>query len=101
MDSNASQPAFKVVGFHVEGVPPSPDHATLLQDALISGGGSPDPVIIPPSFQASLAFIACTHGMHVGVIDIPPWKPTGFYFQYQCRSSELQDDNEVQEVYTG
>ena len=52
-DSNASQPAFKVVGFHVEGVPPSPEHGTLLQDALTSGGGSPDPVIIPPSFQAS------------------------------------------------
>lgn len=50
-DSNASQPAFKIVGFHVEGVPPSPDHGTLLQDALTSGGGSPDPVIIPPSFQ--------------------------------------------------
>lgn len=55
-DSNASQPAFKVVGFHVEGVPPSPDHATLLQDALTSGGGSPDPVIIPPSFQARHLF---------------------------------------------
>lgn len=52
-DSNAPQPALKVVGFRVEGVPPSPEHGTLLQDALTSGGGSPDPVIIPPSFQAS------------------------------------------------
>ena len=50
-DSNASQPAMKVVGFHVEGVPPSPAQASLLQDALTEGGGSPDPVIIPPSFQ--------------------------------------------------
>lgn len=58
-DSNASQPAFKVVGFHVEGVPPSPDQVGLLQDALNSGGGSPDPVIIPPSFQVTLYQSKC------------------------------------------
>ena len=51
-DSNASQqPAVKVVGFHVEGVPPSPADPQLLHDELQGGGGSPDPVIIPPSFQ--------------------------------------------------
>ena len=50
-DSTASQPALKVIGFRVEGVPPSPAQAGLLHDALTAGGGSPDPVIIPPSFQ--------------------------------------------------
>ncbi len=44
------------VGFHVEGVPPSPAHeATLaeqhLQQSAKLAAGSPSPVIIPPTFQ--------------------------------------------------
>ena len=51
--ASAIQPAIKVVGFHVEGVPQSPaQEPHLLQDL---GGNavspSPNPVIIPPSFQ--------------------------------------------------
>ena len=52
--SNAN-PILKVVGFHVEGVAPSPSvNPTLLSDAQEMGNhtsGSPNPVIIPPSFQ--------------------------------------------------
>lgn len=51
-----TQPAIKVVGFRVEGAAPSPSPpSTLLADSqriednVISG--SPNPVIIPPSFQ--------------------------------------------------
>jgi hypothetical protein len=44
------------VGFHVEGVPPSPaQEATLAEQHLQAGAkvaaGSPSPVIIPPTFQ--------------------------------------------------
>lgn len=49
-DASISRPAMKVVGFRVEGVPPSPDQVHGLQEST-EGGGSPDPVIIPPSFQ--------------------------------------------------
>ena len=54
--STPIQPAVKVVGFHVEGVPQSPAQAPhLLQDL---GGNavspSPNPVIIPPAFQVRL-----------------------------------------------
>ncbi|KAK9794312.1 hypothetical protein WJX73_004745 [Symbiochloris irregularis] len=49
------QPAVKVVGFHVEGVPQSPaQEPQLLQD--LAGNAvspSPNPVIIPPAFQSS------------------------------------------------
>ena len=48
-------PSKKIVGFHVEGVAPSPVHHTgFLSDSELQGGhisGSPNPVIIPPSFQ--------------------------------------------------
>ena len=47
-------PTVKVVGFKVEGVPQSPSvQPGLLQGSLqhpVAGGGSPDPVIIPPAF---------------------------------------------------
>lgn len=51
-----TQPAIKVVGFRVEGAAPSPSPAsTLLADSQRNDGnvisGSPNPVIIPPSFQ--------------------------------------------------
>ncbi|CAK0784430.1 hypothetical protein CVIRNUC_007634 [Coccomyxa viridis] len=56
IDPNSSQaPPKKIVGFHVEGVAPSPVHHTgLLADHNLQGtqiSGSPNPVIIPPSFQ--------------------------------------------------
>lgn len=46
------------VGFHVEGVPPSPaQEATLAEQHLQAGAkvaaGSPSPVIIPPTFQVA------------------------------------------------
>jgi hypothetical protein len=46
------------VGFHVEGVPPSPaQEATLAEQHLHAGAkvaaGSPSPVIIPPTFQVA------------------------------------------------
>ena len=55
-----TQPAIKVVGFRVEGAAPSPSPpSTLLADSQrIEGNvisGSPNPVIIPPSFQVGLA----------------------------------------------
>lgn len=47
-------PIVKVVGFRVEGVAPSPSpHPTLLGDAsdtMHDTSGSPNPVIIPPTF---------------------------------------------------
>eukprot|EP00891_Asterochloris_glomerata_P001719 jgi/Astpho2/1719/Aster-x1026 len=52
--SSQPQPAKKVVGFHVEGLPQSPaPHNTLLADSqhATTTSGSPNPVIIPPSFQ--------------------------------------------------
>lgn len=42
-----TEPTFKVVGFHVEGASPSP-RPPGLRDVV---GGSPSPVIIPPTFQ--------------------------------------------------
>lgn len=56
MDPGSNQaPPKKIVGFHVEGVNPSPvHHSGLLADNELQGGhitGSPNPVIIPPSFQ--------------------------------------------------
>ena len=42
-------PTRKVVGFHVEGVTPSPVDSDVIQNAIKSGSLSP--VIIPPSFQ--------------------------------------------------
>ena len=59
IDPSASQaPPKKIVGFHVEGVAPSPvPHAGLLSDSELQAGrisGSPNPVIIPPSFQVSI-----------------------------------------------
>ncbi len=59
IDPNASQaPPKKIVGFHVEGVAPSPVHHTgLLADHNLQGtqiSGSPNPVIIPPSFQVGM-----------------------------------------------
>lgn len=55
-------PIVKVVGFRVEGVAPSPaPHPTLLGDASDSvnhTSGSPNPVIIPPTFQVGLCFHA-------------------------------------------
>ncbi|KAK9814224.1 hypothetical protein WJX72_002536 [[Myrmecia] bisecta] len=50
------QPAIKVVGFRVEGVAQSPiPHANVLSDSshehVNATSGSPNPVIIPPSFQ--------------------------------------------------
>ena len=55
-----TQPAIKVVGFRVEGAAPSPSPpSTLLADSQrIEGSvisGSPNPVIIPPSFQVGLS----------------------------------------------
>ena len=49
-DANAPRPALKVIGFRVEGVPPSPDQLHSLAEST-EGGGSPDPVIIPPQFS--------------------------------------------------
>ena len=54
-----TQPAIKVVGFRVEGAAPSPSPpSTLLTDSQRLEGnvvsGSPNPVIIPPSFQVRL-----------------------------------------------
>lgn len=47
-------PIVKVVGFRVEGVAPSPSpHPTLLGDTsdnMHHTSGSPNPVIIPPTF---------------------------------------------------
>ena len=59
IDPNSSQaPPKKIVGFHVEGVAPSPVHHTgLLADHNLQGtqiSGSPNPVIIPPSFQVGM-----------------------------------------------
>ena len=54
--SSQPQPAKKVVGFHVEGLPQSPaPHNTLLADSqhATTTSGSPNPVIIPPSFQVT------------------------------------------------
>ena len=48
---NNPTPRLKVVGFHVEGASSSPA-SNLLQDAVQgSNNDSPNPVIIPPSFQ--------------------------------------------------
>ena len=49
----AASPALKVVGFHVEGASPSPRDSPLLGEAPTNLTGSPSPVIIPPTFQAS------------------------------------------------
>lgn len=46
-------PHMQVVGFHVEGATPSPIIGSTLLSSLPAGAGSPSPVIIPPTFQAS------------------------------------------------
>ena len=57
-----ARPALKVVGFRVEGVPPSPDQLHALTEST-EGGGSPDPVIIPPSFQVLYLLISIQYNM--------------------------------------
>ena len=57
-----TQPAIKVVGFRVEGAAPSPSPpSTLLADSQRADGnvtsGSPNPVIIPPSFQVKRGYV--------------------------------------------
>jgi hypothetical protein len=53
--TSGAPPIKKVVGFHVEGVAPSPaPHSSILGDISDAGNlisGSPNPVIIPPTFQ--------------------------------------------------
>lgn len=51
---NNPTPRLKVIGFHVEGVSSSPAQPShLLQEQVSSGmSDTPNPVIIPPSFQA-------------------------------------------------
>ena len=67
---NNPTPRLKVVGFHVEGASSSPAPAShLLQD--MQGGSSvsdtPNPVIIPPSFQARpLPLCCCTQAARAG-----------------------------------
>lgn len=61
-----TQPAIKVVGFRVEGAAPSPSPAsTWLADSQRNDGnvisGSPDPVIIPPSFQVRVLWTSLLH----------------------------------------
>ena len=63
-----TQPAIKVVGFRVEGAAPSPSPAsTLLADSQRNDGnvisGSPNPVIIPPSFQVCDLWTSLLHSM--------------------------------------
>lgn len=81
-----TQPAIKVVGFRVEGAAPSPSPpSTLLADSQrIEGNvisGSPNPVIIPPSFQVGLWKREATSG-HLGThFDshascLPMWRNT-------------------------
>ena len=48
--TSASVPITQVVGFHVEGMSPSPVPPSLLGDRK-PVAGSPTPVIIPPTFQ--------------------------------------------------
>ena len=56
-ERNNPTPLLKVVGFHVEGVSNSPAQAShLLQEQGSSGmSDTPNPVIIPPSFQVCSA----------------------------------------------
>ena len=56
-------PIVKVVGFRVEGVAPSPSpHPTLLadiNDSMHHTSGSPNPVIIPPTFLVWHLYCMC------------------------------------------
>ena len=55
--ATAAMPATRHVGFHVEGVPPSPAQVILAgaHYTANTAAGSPTPVIIPPSFQVRIA----------------------------------------------
>lgn len=57
--ATAAMPATRHVGFHVEGVPPSPAQAILASAhcSTSTAAGSPTPVIIPPSFQVRAAVV--------------------------------------------
>lgn len=58
--ATAAMPATRHVGFHVEGVPPSPAQAILAgaHCSTSTAAGSPTPVIIPPSFQVRTAAVS-------------------------------------------
>jgi translation initiation factor eIF-2B subunit delta len=54
--TSAQVPVMQVVGFHVEGMSPSPVPNSILGDRK-QVAGSPTPVIIPPTFQVCPATV--------------------------------------------
>ena len=53
--SRPSEPAVQIRGFHVEGQQPQQLSPNALLTEMRSKGGSPAPVIVPPSFQVRVS----------------------------------------------